>query len=619
MMLQPSVVSGTSAASSQAPKMMVWLRGIGVRQVRLACGLVMFSYIFSHFFNHALGNVSYGVMEWWRVNVHVWWWRIPVVNATLYTAAIIHFSLGLWAVYQRRHFRYTTIEFIQLMLGLSIPLWLASHFGVVRVAGWLFDRPPPLYANVLLTYWVARPYMEWVQFTLIAIAWTHACIGLYFWVRLKPMFKWAWPIFFAIAVLMPSFAMVGLIHGAREVVANAQDPQWRRQYVRPVIPPPQRKIVDEVTLFYFPIFYGCAFALLFAARGVRSLRERRRGMYKITYPGHEVRVPLGMSVLEASLRYNVPHASVCGGRARCSTCRVRVVSDRSSLPQPSGREAFVLKRVGVSADPSIRLACQLRPRSDVSLIPILPPHIDAEFVRRRRRINIGEERHLVSMFVDMRGSTTLSEARLPFDIVFLINRFIEAVSRGISDAGGQPNQFIGDGVLALFGLRCDPETACRQALRAAALIGANVSHLNHQFATEVRDPIQYGIGVNVGDVIIGDIGFRGQTVFTALGDSVNVAARLQDLSKVLDCKLVVAEEVCQRAGIPPDALTLTTAEIRGHSERIKVRIEKDPTVLASLLASVPTEGPSERKNADHPRSLKRLDPRIDLDDSLGFH
>ena len=593
MTLQAPAIAGASVARTATSELMTWLRGVGVRQVRLACGLVMFTYIFSHFFNHALGNVSFSTMEWWRVNVHVWWWRIPAVNAVLYTAAIIHFSLGLWAVYQRRHFRYTAIEMTQLLLGLSIPLWLATHLGAVRVAGLLFGRPPAAYANVLLAYWVARPHMEWVQFALLTVAWTHACIGLYFWLRLKPMFKWAWPIFFSIAVLMPSFAMVGAIHGAREVVASAKDPQWYKQNVRPGIPPPERKVIDEVTLFYFPIFYGCAFAFVFAARGARSWRERRRGMYTITYPSRQVRVPTGVSVLEASLRHGVPHASVCGGRARCSTCRVRVVSDRFVLPQPSGREAFVLKRVGVSSDPSIRLACQLRPRSDVSVIPILPPHIGADFVRNRQRINVGEERYLVSMFVDMRGSTTLSEARLPFDVVFLINRFVEAVSRGISEAGGQPNQFLGDGVLALFGLSCDRETACQQALRAAALIASNVAHLNHQFATEVRDPIQYGIGINAGDVIIGDIGFRGQTVFTALGDSVNVAARLQDLSKVLDCKVVVAEEVCHCAGIPHGALTQTQVEIRGHAEPMMVRIEKDPTVLASLLARSPPEAPSE--------------------------
>jgi len=187
------------------------------------------------------------------------------------------------------------------------------------------------------------------------------------------------------------------------------------------------------------------------------------------------------------------------------------------------------------------------------------------------------------MFVDMRGSTTLSEMRLPYDIVFLINRFVDAASRGITEAGGQPNNFVGDGILALFGLNTDAATACRQALRAAALVASNVAHLNHQFATEVRDPIQYGIGIHAGDVIIGDVGFRGHTVFTALGDSVNVTARLQDLSKTLDCKVVISEEVCVTARIPADALTRREVEIRGQTQAMTVRIEKDPTVLASLL------------------------------------
>ena len=102
--------------------------------------------------------------------------------------------------------------------------------------------------------------------------------------------------------------------------------------------------------------------LVFVARGVRALVESRRGSITVSYPDRKVRVPRGLSILEASLRFNVPHASVCGGRARCSTCRVRVVSDRSALPRPSGREAFVLARVGASANPSIRLACQLRPQ-----------------------------------------------------------------------------------------------------------------------------------------------------------------------------------------------------------------------------------------------------------------
>ena len=65
---------------------------------------------------------------------------------------------------------------------------------------------------------------------------------------------------------------------------------------------------------------------------------------------------------------------------------------------------------------------------------------------------IGQERYLVSMFVDMRGSTKLAEKRLPFDTVFIVNRFLGAVSQAVIECGGQPNQFVGDGMLALFGL-----------------------------------------------------------------------------------------------------------------------------------------------------------------------
>src|SRR5581483_3201669 len=148
----------------------------------------------------------------------------------------------------------------------------------------------------------------------------------------------------------------------------------------------------------------------------------------------------------------------------------------------------------------------------------------------------------------MRGSTKLAEARLPFDIVFLINRFLGAAAQAVIAAGGQPNQFVGDGMLALFGLAVDPPEACRQVLLAAANVAANVEYMNHQFASELPEPIHFGIGIHGGDVIIGDIGFRDHTVFTAVGDAVNVAARLQDMTKELNCTIVVSEEVCETAG-----------------------------------------------------------------------
>jgi len=305
---------------------------------------------------------------------------------------------------------------------------------------------------------------------------------------------------------------------------------------------------------------------------VRWWNERRGGTIALSYSnGRVVRVAKGLSVLEASLRNKVPHASVCGGRARCSTCRIRVVSDLESLPAPSRREAFVLERVGAGADPAVRLACQLRPNTDVAFHLLFPPETSAVSMHRAMRRAVGEERYLVCLFVDMRRSTGMAEKRLPFDTMFLINRFIAAVSRAIEQAGGQPNQFLGDGVLALFGLTQPPEVACRQALDAIGRIAVNVDELNRDLAADLPQPIRFGIGVNGGEVVIGDIGYRDRMVFTALGDAVNVAARLQDMTKELDCEALISEDVCRRAGLAPDALVPRQVAIRGRADALDVR------------------------------------------------
>jgi adenylate cyclase len=298
--------------------------------------------------------------------------------------------------------------------------------------------------------------------------------------------------------------------------------------------------------------------------------------------GRTVRVPKGLSVLEASLRNNVPHASVCGGRARCSTCRIRIIGDCSALPEPSQREAFVLGRVGTS-DPSIRLACQLRPATDLSFFQLFLPHTMSADGHASNPTRIGQERYLVNMFVDMRGSTKLAEKRLPFDTVFIVNRFLGAVSQAVLASGGMPNQFVGDGMLALFGLSTTRQEACRQALRAAAMIAANVDELNKFLEHDLREPIRFGIGINGGEVIVGDIGYRDHMVFTALGDAVNVAARLQDMTKSLSCELVVSDEVRAAAGLSADALPQHEVEIRGRNEPMIVRTVADARMLPALV------------------------------------
>ncbi len=557
-------------------------RGVGLRQIRLVTGAIMFAYLISHFLNHALGNISTEALAI-GVYYHTEFWQFLPVAITFYSSCLVHTALGIWALYQRREFHWKTIEPLQLTLGLSVPMLIVAHVVGVRLGQTLYGQEK-LYPQELYTFFISAPNRLWLMLAVLVIAWVHGCIGLYFWLRLRPFFTRAAPYLLAAAVLIPTLAMLGIYQGGRATMEDYQDPDWRREElsVQKLGTAAQattlEKITDRLTIGYLGLL-----GLVLLARGARALLERRGGMIALSYGnGRTLRVPKGLSVLEASLRYNVPHASVCGGRARCSTCRIRIIGDHAALPEPSPREAFVLHRVGTD-DPSIRLACQLRPTADLTFFQLFLPHTMSANAHATHPTRVGQERYLVSMFVDMRGSTQLAEKRLPFDTVFIVNRFLGAVSQAVLEAGGRPNQFIGDGMLALFGLTTDRQLACRQALRAAALIAANIDELNQFLSHDLREPIRFGIGIHGGEVIVGDIGYRDHMVFTALGDAVNVAARLQDMTKALACEAVISDEVRVTAGLADDALPAQEVAIRGRNEPMTVRTVEATRILSALV------------------------------------
>jgi len=556
------------------------LRGVSVRQIRMICGLILFAYLISHFLNHALGNISVEALAW-GMHYHLMFWQFLPVAIVFYTAMLIHGGLGIWALYERRQFRWKAIEPLQLVLGLSIPALIAAHIIGTRLGFTLFGTSK-LYPQVLHGYWATASNRIWLTLSVLIIAWIHGSIGLYFWLRMKAFFRYAAPFLLAAAVLVPTLALLGLYQSGRTITKISTDAEWRAVNLAPgkVGTPAQNDTLENIT-GGFIIGYLGLLGLVLAARGFRTLHERRAGMISLSYGnGRTIRVPKGLSVLEASLRYQVPHASVCGGRARCSTCRIRVIGDCTSLPRPSNREAFVLNRVGSDADPAIRLACQLRPESDLSFFQIFTPQAAPT---RHGPSHIGEERYLVSMFVDMRGSTRLAENRLPFDTVFVVNRFLGAVSKAVIECGGQPNQFLGDGQLALFGLATNRQTACRQALTAAGHISLHVEELNQFLKNDLREPIRFGIGIHGGEVIVGDIGYRDHMVFTALGDAVNVAARLQDMTKGLGCEVIFSDEVHATAGLADDALPRQDVEIRGRAGPMSVCVVAKADALSTLV------------------------------------
>ncbi len=199
----------------------------------------------------------------------------------------------------------------------------------------------------------------------------------------------------------------------------------------------------------------------------RSWRERANQI-EIRYPeGETVRVPRGFSVLEASRLGGIPHYAVCGGKGRCSTCRVQVVEGSATLPPPESIERSTLIRIG--ADPGVRLACQLHPMSNISVVPLLVPSVEGIVPVGSQQVKPGREQEIAILFCDIRSFTMLTEERLPYDIVFLLNRYFAIVGQAVERSGGRLDKFIGDGAMALFGLSSSPEEGCRHALKAAAV------------------------------------------------------------------------------------------------------------------------------------------------------
>jgi adenylate cyclase len=237
------------------------------------------------------------------------------------------------------------------------------------------------------------------------------------------------------------------------------------------------------------------------------------------------------------------------------------------------------------------LACQLRPLQDVAVLPLVPPDAQAAFLQRRQQRAMPREHFIAVMVVDMRGSTQLAAARLPYDNVFILGRFVAAISAAVVQAGGVPNQFLGDGVLAIFGLDCDGRTACRQAVTAVGLVARNIRQLNVTLAHELAAPIDFGVGVHCGQAVVGEIGFRDYVAFTALGDAPNVASRLEALTKDLGCEAVVSDDVMRQGGLGAGALELEPylASLRGRAAQVPVRVVRDiEQELAAALRNIDT-------------------------------
>jgi adenylate cyclase len=530
----------------------------------------MFAYVTTHFVNHSLGLVSVQVMDRAIHAIHQYW-ASPVGAFTLYGAFAIHYGLALWALWLRRSLRMPAPEAVQLVLGFSIPFFLVDHVLHTRVADTFYESAYGYYSPVLYAYFVTNPLRGGLQLAVLVIAWIHAVIGLWFWLRLKPWYPRWQPLLYAFALLMPTLAILGVLQGGRQVMAMAENPAWVAELAT-TFPRPAPGDVAFIERMVVWLRYGFLAALLavLTARLVRWWWERRRGVIRLTYPsGRVVQTARGVLVLEASRMAGIPHASVCGGRGRCSTCRIKIEGPDEAIPPPAPEEVKVLQRVG--AAPGVRLACQLRPHGDLRVTPLLPASAQARDGFRRPAYLQGAEREIAILFGDIRAFTQLSEKKLPYDLVFLLNRYFAEMGHAVETAGGRIDKFIGDGVMALFGLDSGVEAGCREALAAAKDMAERMESLNRALVHDIPEPLRIGIGIHTGPAIVGEMGHGRAVSITAVGDSVNTASRIESLTKTYGCELVISEAVALRAGIDLGAAPRHEIEIRGRVERLVVR------------------------------------------------
>ncbi len=280
----------------------------------------------------------------------------------------------------------------------------------------------------------------------------------------------------------------------------------------------------------------------------------------------------GESILQTSLRLGIPHTHVCGGHARCSTCRVIILKGLEHFCERNSREQALASRLNFT--PQIRLACQTSISGNVTVRRLV---LDAEDVELTSQLNpdktpisAGEEKKITILFADIREFTAFSEALLPYDVIHVLNRYFNQMGRVIKRHGGYIDNYMGDGLMALFGVD-DPRDSTLRAVEAGLEMLEAVEQMRTYLENIYGMSFKIGVGVHYGEVVLGSIGAKDARRMTAIGDAVNLASRIEQANKELGTRLLVSEnaynEIHQRACVGGE---FVDTPLKGKSGRYKL-------------------------------------------------
>ncbi len=295
-------------------------------------------------------------------------------------------------------------------------------------------------------------------------------------------------------------------------------------------------------------------------------------MFKVTYVAdHQPPITIlhdpQHTLLQTSLNHQLAHYHLCGGRGRCTTCRVRVIEGETALAERNLVEQYVADLKKWPA--TLRLACQTHIHGDVVLKRLVVDEGSetGTLNNNEARISAGFERELAVMFCDIVGFTQFAACHLPYDVVHLLNRYYRDMGDIILQYGGHIDKYMGDGMLVLFGLEeqdSNAETICHTAVQAAQGMLAQLDSLNQYIRPLFDHAFNMRIGIHFGSVIVGKIGHPQHRQLTVLGDTVNIASRIEAANKEYKTTLLVSAEVAQHLPAQCSTQHIATTQLRGQ-------------------------------------------------------
>ena len=545
-----------------------------IRRARMYSGLVIFLYVTVHLVNHSMGLISLEVMEGLRQRVSAFNRNI-VVSLTLYGALLVHTLLGFHHLLTRRSFKMSAKDWTQLVTSFALPLVLLPH---IFASGYT-----PRFKDAQTSYKVVLNGMLedggiYFMGLFVIFVWVHGIIGITSMIKFHPVYQKYKNAFLVVSWLLPILAVLGAVTASKELATDIENNKiiMEQVYAEANI---GKELEAELMQTSDLLMVNYLFILLGVTLFVFVLHQVRKAFrkIKITYPnGKEVRVAKGTSILEASREHRIGHVSMCGGRGRCSTCRVRVMSDIETLPPRNGIESLVAERL--SLQDNVRLACQLRPTSAVEVRPLVNAPVETLTTEDRETL-CGREEEIVVMFVDLRGFTAISEKLLPYDTVYLLNQYFKIAGEAIVQSGGRIDKFIGDGIMALFTDGSGVEENSKNALLAAGKLAEGIKELSTETSSDFGSDLKFGIGIHAGTSVVGAMGYGENITDTAIGDCVNVASRLEQLTKEEECQLIITSDLYQRSGLSLKASYEKNVTVKGKSEAFKISAFKDASTI----------------------------------------